>query len=279
MPALDWEKLARMGLEEDIGPGDITTELTIPDALTGQMTLRARQALVVCGLPITEAVYGALSAEVRTVLKCHEGDRCQPGDVLAQVIGPVKSLLMGERVVLNVLTWLGGIATITREMVDLISDLDVKILDTRKTRPGQRVYEKYAVKTGGGHNHRFGLFDAVLVKDNHLAAQGGVEKALQDIKRRAPQGMFIEVEVDHFDQIPAALEANADGILLDNMAVDEVRRAVVYIDHRVSVEASGGITPGNLRAYAETGVDGVSLGYLTHSAPHVDIGADWGTTL
>ncbi|SMC04900.1 nicotinate-nucleotide pyrophosphorylase [carboxylating] [Sulfobacillus thermosulfidooxidans DSM 9293] len=270
-----WHKLAQQGLEEDVGHGDITTELTIPKDLQGTMNFTARQELVICGLPIIQAVYDQLNPAVSICLYRQEGEKCQPQDVVASVKGPVQSLLMGERVVLNVLTWLSGIATITRDMVDKISDLPVKILDTRKTRPGQRIYEKYAVKVGGGHNHRFGLYDAILVKDNHVAAKGGMANALHDIRRHAPHGMFIEVEVDRLDQIPEVLAAQVDGILLDNMSVEEVRQAVLYINHRVFVEASGGINPANLREMAETGVDAISLGYITHSAPYVDIGADW----
>ncbi|PSR25796.1 MAG: nicotinate-nucleotide diphosphorylase (carboxylating) [Sulfobacillus thermosulfidooxidans] len=270
-----WHKLAQQGLEEDVGHGDITTELTIPKDLQGTMNFTARQELVICGLPIIQAVYDQLNPAVSICLYRQEGEKCQPQDVVASVKGPVQSLLMGERVVLNVLTWLSGIATITRDMVDKISDLPVKILDTRKTRPGQRIYEKYAVKVGGGHNHRFGLYDAILVKDNHVAAKGGMVNALHDIRRHAPHGMFIEVEVDRLDQIPEVLAAQVDGILLDNMSVEEVRQAVLYINHRVFVEASGGINPANLREMAETGVDAISLGYITHSAPYVDIGADW----
>ncbi|WP_053960392.1 carboxylating nicotinate-nucleotide diphosphorylase [Sulfobacillus thermosulfidooxidans] len=270
-----WQQLAQQGLEEDIGHGDITTELTIPQDLQGTMNFTARQELVICGLPIIQAVYAQLNPAVRIGLHRQEGEKCQPQDIVASVKGPVQALLMGERVILNVLTWLSGIATITREMVDRISDLPVKILDTRKTRPGQRIYEKYAVKVGGGHNHRFGLYDAILVKDNHVAAKGGIVNALHDIRRHAPHGMFIEVEVDRLDQIPEALAAQVDGILLDNMSVEEIRQAVLYINHRVFVEASGGINPTNLREVAETGIDAISLGYITHSAPHVDIGADW----
>ncbi|OLZ08259.1 carboxylating nicotinate-nucleotide diphosphorylase [Sulfobacillus thermosulfidooxidans] len=273
-----WHKLAQQGLEEDVGHGDITTELTIPKDLQGTMNFTARQELVICGLPIIQAVYDQLNPAVSICLYRQEGEKCQPQDVVASVKGPVQSLLMGERVVLNVLTWLSGIATITRAMVDKISDLPVKILDTRKTRPGQRIYEKYAVKVGGGHNHRFGLYDAILVKDNHVAAKGGMVNALHDIRRHAPHGMFIEVEVDRLEQIPEVLAAQVDGILLDNMSVEEVRQAVLYINHRVFVEASGGINPANLREMAETGVDAISLGYITHSAPYVDIGADWEVT-
>jgi nicotinate-nucleotide pyrophosphorylase (carboxylating) len=270
-----WNKLAEDGLREDVGHGDITTELTIPTDLHGRMMFKARQNLIVCGLPVIAAVYSILSPKIKVELHSEEGKRCAAGDKLAMVEGPVHALLSGERVVLNVLSWLSGIATITRTTVDLVEGLDVKILDTRKTRPGQRVYEKYAVRIGGGHNHRFGLFDAVLVKDNHIAARGSLKQALENIRRHAPHGIFIEVEVDRFDQIDEALGEGVDGILLDNMSGEKVRQAVAHINHRAVVEASGGITPANLREMAETGVDAISLGYLTHSAPHVDIGADW----
>jgi nicotinate-nucleotide pyrophosphorylase (carboxylating) len=270
-----WNQLAEAGLREDIGHGDITTELTIPRNSYGRMLLRARQNIAVSGLPIIMAVYSILSPLVKVELFKDEGQHSGVSESLAAVEGPVDALLTGERVVLNVLSWLSGIATITRESVDLVSDLGVKILDTRKTRPGQRVYEKYAVRTGGGYNHRFGLFDAVLIKDNHIAARGGMKSVLKNVRQNAPFGTFIEVEVDGFEQIDEALQEGVDGILLDNMSLHEVDRAVAYINHRVVVEASGGITPLNLREMAETGVDGISLGYLTHSAPHVDIGADW----
>ncbi len=275
MQAYLWNKLADDGLREDLGLGDITTELTIPGELYGRMLLRARQNLVVSGLPIVRAVYQILSPRVTVHFYKEDGQRCLAGEGIGSVQGPVDVLLSGERVVLNVLTWLSGIATLTREAVDLVSGLDVKILDTRKTHPGLRVYEKYAVRTGGGHNHRFGLGDAVLVKDNHIAARGSIRQTIKNIRQHAPYGMFIEVEVDRFEEIDEVLQAGVDGVLLDNMSCDELRRAVAYIDHRVVVEASGGITLKNLRQMAETGIDAISLGVLTHSAPHVDIGADW----
>lgn len=279
MQKWSWAQLARWGLEEDVGSGDITSELTVAESLRGSLVLKAREPLLVCGTPILEAAYRQLSDEVRVTVLTEEGQFCGADEAVATLEGPVRALLTGERTVLNVMTWLSGIATVTQQAVAQVADLPVAILDTRKTRPGQRLWEKYAVRTGGGTNHRFGLYDAILIKDNHVAATGGLSAAVSCIRHRVSHVMFVEVEVDRLDQIPELLTAGVDGILLDNMSMEELRQAVAMIDHQVFVEASGGIRPDQVRTVAETGVDAISLGYLTHSAPHVDIGADWQATL
>ncbi|AUW93368.1 nicotinate-nucleotide diphosphorylase (carboxylating) [Sulfobacillus thermotolerans] len=275
MEAWSWNRLARLGLEEDVGAGDITTELTIPPHRTGRVLVKSRQPLVVCGLPILKAVYDQLSHDVTITLYSQDGENHQTDAVLAEIEGPARALLTGERTALNVLTWLSSIATATQLAVQAVQGLPVTILDTRKTRPGQRLWEKYAVRTGGGTNHRQGLYDAILIKDNHIAAMGGITAAVSHVKQHASHVLFVEAEADMLSQIPLLLAAGVDGILLDNMPLTMLAQAVAMIDHRVFVEASGGIGPDQVRAVAETGVDAVSLGYLTHSAPHVDIGMDW----
>ncbi|MBX5467001.1 MAG: carboxylating nicotinate-nucleotide diphosphorylase [Firmicutes bacterium] len=270
-----WQALIQMALDEDIGQGDVTTWATIPPERRGRMDFVARQPLVVCGFDAAEMAYRLLDPAVKVVRLCPEGERVAGGTPILRVEGPAASLLSGERVALNFVQHLSAIATITRTVVDQVRDLAVTILDTRKTTPGWRPLEKYAVRVGGAKNHRYGLSDAVLIKDNHIAAAGGIRAALERVRQRVGPTVVIEVEVDRLDQIPEALAGRPHGILLDNMDLDSLRQAVAMIHPHAWVEASGGIRPDNVRAVAETGVDFISLGYLTHSAPAVDIGADW----
>jgi len=231
--------------------------------------------LVVAGLPVVPAVYALVDPDVRIEHVVEDGARVERGAVLARVHGSARSLLTGERVVLNVLQWLSGIATATRAVVDAVAEWSTDILDTRKTHPGWRAFEKYAVRVGGGKNHRLGLDHAVLIKDNHIAAAGGVAEAVRRARRSVGPTVFVEVEVDDLRQLEEALKAQPDGILLDNMDPDTLREAVRRVGGRVWTEASGGIRPDTVRAVAATGVDAMSLGWLTHSARAVDIGADW----
>ena len=273
MDFLSLDPLLRQALQEDLGRGDITTEAILqsnPHA-DGVRTARvlARQRMILAGWPVFIRVFrllGPVSGQVRY----GEGDRVEPGR-LATVEGPVSILLKGERVALNFLQRLCGIATQTRGCVDRIGSGRVRVLDTRKTTPLWRSLEKYAVRMGGGQNHRMGLDDGVLIKENHIAAAGGVRPAVEACRERSGHLQQIRVEVTDREELAAALDAGADVVLLDNMTVDQVRRSVAACAGRCLVEASGGITRRNLQAYAGTGVDFISMGSLTHSAASSDI--------
>lgn len=262
-------------LAEDIGPGDITTLATIPPAATCEAKLRSRAEGVVAGLPVAIEAFRQLDPAVHITEHRHDGDRIERGDLLLTIRGAARPVLTAERVALNFAQRLSGIATLTARYVDAVAGTKATIVDTRKTTPGLRALEKYAVRAGGGHNHRFGLFDGVLIKDNHLIAAGGVAAAVRAARERAPHSVRIEVEAETLDQVREALDAGADAILLDNMAPDQLRQAVALIGGRALTEASGGITLETVRAVAESGVDLISVGALTHSAPSLDLGLDF----
>jgi len=277
-------RLVELAWEEDLGPTriDLTSQAIIPPDLHGQAAFVARAPGVVAGLPAVELV---LSTTHSPLLKfqplVEDGARVQPGDRLATVAGLMQFILMAERIALNFPQHLSGIATLTRRFVDAISGLPCQILDTRKTTPGWRILEKYAVRCGGGHNHRMGLYDGILVKDNHLAALGGgkeaIRKAGSAARRNWDQG-FLEIEVEKLDQLEFAVLPIPNVILLDNMSLDQLREAVRLRNEKwrfVQLEASGGITLDNVRVVAETGVDRISVGALTHSAPALDIALDY----
>jgi nicotinate-nucleotide pyrophosphorylase (carboxylating) len=264
------EQLVRSALEEDIGGGDITTLSTIPRAALGKGLFRAKRDAVVAGLIVIPKVFSYLDAGVEVRCLSKDGDAVARGTVVAEVEGPVRALLMGERTALNFLQRLSGTATLTRRYVDAVKGFPVKIIDTRKTTPGFRTLEKYAVRMGGGTNHRWGLYDAALIKDNHIAAAGSIAQAVEAVRRQAPFMAKIEVECENLAQVREALDAGADVIMLDNVNPKEMAEAVKVIDKRAWVEASGGITIDNLRDVAATGVDFISVGALTHSAPSVD---------
>lgn len=270
-PAPIIDRIVRMALDEDVGTGDLTTLATVPEHLVGRGTIVAREPGVLCGLPVVEAVYRALSPAVRVVPFLQEGAAFEGGQPLAEVAGPVRALLTGERVALNFLQRLSGIATLTRRFVEACRGTAARITDTRKTTPGLRPLERYAVRVGGGVNHRFGLFDALLIKDNHIAAAGGVRAALQRARAMAGPLSAVEVEVRSLDELEEALSAGATAVLLDNMDVPTLRRAVAMARGRATLEASGGVRLDNVRAVAQTGVDYISVGALTHSAPAVDV--------
>ena len=277
----DITRAVRLALAEDVGSGDVTTLSTVSEAATAQATMRTREPIVVAGLPLAEATFSELSRDLRIERHAEEGQRIKANQSLMRIAGPARALLTGERIALNFVQRLSGIATLTAEFVDAVKDTGAKILDTRKTPPGWRAFEKYAVICGGGHNHRMGLFDMVLIKDNHLAAlnhetDGAIATAVRRARTQYPK-LKIEVEADTLDQVEQALAAGADLILLDNMSLDQLRAAVEKCKGRAQTEASGGVNLSSVRAIAETGVDYISVGALTHSARAVDIGLDFET--
>ena len=270
----------RRFLSEDLGAGDLTTLWTVPPSATATGWIVARDACVVAGLPVARAVFAELDAEVQTHAAVADGDRVPAGTRLVRLAGPAAPILTGERVALNLLQRLSGVATITRRYVDALAGADTSVSDTRKTTPGLRMLEKYAVRMGGGRNHRVGLFDAVLIKDNHIAAAGGIGAALRAVAAHRRGTVPVQVEVDGLDQLAEALAFGVDAVLLDNMPPALVREAVGMVRARPDgaecwIEASGGITLADLRAYADAGVDTISVGALTHSAPSVDIALDF----
>ncbi len=263
------ERIVQGALAEDVGEGDVTTEATVALETVGTAELVVRERGVVCGLVVAEAVFRTLDPDVRFEPLVSEGAVVDRLTAVALVTGPERAILTCERTALNFLGRLSGIATLTRRYVDAVAGTGVAILDTRKTTPGLRALEKHAVVCGGGRNHRFGLDDAVLVKDNHLRAAGSIAKAVGSV--RATTELPIEVECDTLQQVSEALEAGVDAILLDNMTPDELRAAVALVGGRARLEASGGVTLENIRAVAETGVDEISVGALTHSARSLDV--------
>ena len=264
-------RLIDLALEEDIGPGDITTQTTIDPELMAEAHVRAKQDLVVAGIPVAQAVFAHLDEEVIFAPLVDDGDVVMAGTVLAEVVGPAALLLLGERVALNFLMRLSGIATRTRAFVEAVAPHHALIVDTRKTTPGWRVLEKYAVRVGGGANHRFGLFDGILIKDNHIKAAGGISEAVRLAKEGAPHTLKIEVEVADLAGLEEAIRAGADIVMLDNMDEAALARAVQAAAGRVRLEASGGMTLERVGRVAATGVDLISVGALTHSAPAADI--------
>ncbi|MDA8099700.1 MAG: carboxylating nicotinate-nucleotide diphosphorylase [Nitrospiraceae bacterium] len=258
-------------LREDIGPGDVTSEAVIAEEASSTAEIIAKQDLVLAGSLIAREVLRRLDPWVQFTPLAHEGARVPSGGMIAQVQGKTRALLAGERLALNLLQHLSGIATQAARYAEAIKGTRAEVLDTRKTLPGLRMLEKYAVRVGGCRNHRFGLYDGVLVKDNHIAAAGGIIKALAEVRKKAHPLLKIEVEVKTLDEVREALAAGANVIMLDNMTPETVKKAVSLIAGRVVVEASGNVTLANIRAIAETGVDFISSGSLTHSAPAADI--------
>jgi nicotinate-nucleotide pyrophosphorylase (carboxylating) len=281
LPAPVLERYAREALQEDLGGGDVTTGLLVPDDLSVRARLVARAAGVPCGLDLAAIVFRALDPAVDLAGDPRDGDPTEAGTTLLTVHGPAGPILSAERVALNFVGRLSGIATLTREYVAAVDGTGARIVDTRKTTPGLRLLEKYAVRCGGGHNHRFGLSDGFMLKDNHRAAlaRGGrpLVEAVREARARLGHGVAITIEVDTLEQVGAAIEAGADSILLDNMTPEQLRAAVRTIDGATMTEASGGITLDSVRAVAESGVDLISVGALTHSAPALDVAleVDW----
>ena len=272
-------RAVQAALDEDIGPGDATTLATVPESSTAQAAMVAREPLTVAGLDFAEAAFRELSPNVQCERRLQDGERAQPGATLLHITGPARDLLTAERVALNFVQRLSGVATLTAQFVEAVRGTRAEILDTRKTTPGWRRFEKYAVACGGGRNHRIGLYDLVLIKDNHLAAlrdekPNAIAAAVQRARAKYPQ-LKVEVEADTLEQVAQAVDAGADIILLDNMTTAQLRAAVALVAGRAKTEASGGVNLSTVRAIAETGVDFISVGAITHSARAVDIGLDF----
>lgn len=267
----DVDALVRRTLGEDLGAGDLTTRLTVPRGTLARAEIAAKEGAVIAGLPLVRMVCAAAGGGIEVRQHVVDGTHVGPGDVLATLSGSAHTLLAVERVALNFLQHLSGVATLTARFVAAVSGCGCRIADTRKTTPGLRVLEKYAVRVGGGFNHRVRLDDGILVKNNHITAAGGVTAAVAAARAGAPHGLKVEVECATLSEVTEALAAGAEIILLDNMAVDEIADAVRRIARRAVVEASGGMHLDNVRAVAETGVDIISIGALTHSAPAVDL--------
>ncbi|GAA5234541.1 carboxylating nicotinate-nucleotide diphosphorylase [Verticiella sediminum] len=275
LPAIMVEPVVRAALLEDLGrAGDITTDAIVPAVQHTQTALVARQPGVVAGLDLARMAFQLIDPEIRFEARLPDGNRLAPGDTLAVVSGPARGILTGERVALNLLCHLSGIASATATIVDSIRAHRAEVVCTRKTLPGLRSLQKYAVRVGGGSNHRFGLDDAVLIKDNHIAIAGGVRPAIERARQAVGHLVKIEVEVDTLAQLSEAMESGVDAVLLDNMQPDELRQAVAFVAGRAITEASGRITPQSAPAIAASGVDLISVGWLTHSVTVLDIGLD-----
>ena len=269
--SLQVDQIIERALDEDIGSGDPGSTLLFPEEARATAVIQAKESGILAGLPVAEATFKKLAPDLKWQPKTRDGQSVSSGEVVAELKGSLQGILMGERVALNFLQRLSGIATATRRFVDAVRGLEVKILDTRKTAPGLRVLDKYAVRAGGGHNHRFGLYDGILVKDNHIRAAGGVEKAMKLLREKSPPILKIEVEVTSVCQAQEALAAGAAVIMLDNMSSADMAEAVRIIGRRALVEASGGVTLEGVREIAATGVDWISVGALTHSAKALDL--------
>ena len=270
-----YEPLVRRALEEDLGrAGDLTSDATLPPDLTAKANVVARKLGRIAGLAVALSAFRLLDASIDIETRAADGEDVEANTVLATVHGPARALLAAERTALNLLGRLCGIATATRDMQALVAPYGAHVVCTRKTTPGLRVLEKYAVRCGGGHNHRFGLDDAVLIKDNHIALAGGLRTAIERARQSVGHLVKIEIEVDTLDQLREALDLGADVVLLDNMPLDTLREAVTLARGRAITEASGGINPKTAAAIAATGVDLLSVGWLTHSAPALDVALD-----
>ena len=265
------DQLIRMALQEDITSEDVSTNAVMPTATKGTVELIAKEDGVIAGLDIYARVFTILDEKTEIDFHCKDGDEVKKGELMATVTGDIRVLLSGERVALNYLQRMSGIATYTRQVAKLLEGSKVTLLDTRKTTPNCRVFEKYAVRVGGGCNHRYNLSDGVLLKDNHIGAAGSVTKAIQMAKAYAPFVRKIEIEVETLEKVKEAVEAGADIIMLDNMTPEVMKQAVELIDGRAQTECSGNITKENIQKIREIGVDFVSSGALTHSAPILDI--------
>ena len=271
-----YEPLVRTALLEDLGrAGDITADAIVPADQRSALVLRARQPGVVAGLDIARCAFQTISPAIALRAERPDGSTVAPGDIIAEIDGPARGLLTGERTALNFLCHLSGVATATASLVSAVRGTSAQIVCTRKTTPGLRALEKYAVRAGGGGNHRFGLDDAVLIKDNHIALAGGIRTAIERAKAHAGHLVKIEVEVDTLAQLEQALSLGVDAVLLDNMTVDDLKKAVGMAGGKVITEASGRITAATAPAIAATGVDLISVGWVTHSAAALDIGLDY----
>ena len=258
-------------LKEDISSEDVTTNSVMKEAVAGEVDLICKQDGIIAGLEVFERVFTLLDPDTKAELYCKDGEEVKNGQLMGKVKGDIRVLLSGERVALNYLQRMSGIATYTNSVAKLLEGSKIKLLDTRKTTPNMRIFEKYAVRAGGGYNHRYNLSDGVLLKDNHIGAAGSVTKAVQMAKEYAPFVRKIEVEVENLDMVKEAVEAGADIIMLDNMSPEDMKKAVELIDGRAQTECSGNVTKENIARLTEIGVDYISSGALTHSAPILDI--------
>lgn len=275
LPAIMFEPLVRAALLEDLGrAGDLTTNAIVPPDHLETMVLATRQPGIVAGLDLAALAFRLIDPAIRINVERPDGSAVQAGDVIATVSGPGRGLLTAERTALNFLSHLSGVATATGSVVEAVRGHQARIVCTRKTTPGLRALEKYAVRAGGGSNHRFGLDDAVLIKDNHIAIAKGIRPAIERVRASVGHLVKVEVEVDTLDQLEQALDLGVDAVLLDNMSPEQLGKAVAMVDRRAITEASGRITPTTAPAIAATGVDLISIGWLTHSAPVLDIGLD-----
>ncbi len=265
------EAIIKMALEEDVGTGDITTQTTIPRDKIANGKFVAKEDMVICGIDVAEYVFKKVDKAISFVANFSDGDKIKKGEVIATVSGNAANVLTCERTALNLMQRMTGIATRTSQAVETVSRTNAKIADTRKTTPGLRVIEKYAVKVGGGTNHRFNLADGVLIKDNHIAVSGGIKKAVENARKNAPHTLKIEVEVENIDQLNQALEAGADIIMLDNMSNELMTECVRITDGKALLEASGNMGEKDLLEVAKTGVDIISIGALTHTVKAADI--------
>ncbi len=268
---LQVDHLLLEALREDISSEDVTTNAVMKEAVPGEVELIAKQDGVVAGLDVFERVFKLLDEDTEAVFFCQDGGKVTKGQLMGKVTGDIRVLLSGERVALNYLQRMSGIATYTRSVAELLEGTGIRLLDTRKTTPNMRIFEKYAVRVGGGYNHRYNLSDGVLLKDNHIGAAGGVREAVRMAREYAPFVRRIEVETENLEMVKEAVEADADIIMLDNMSPEEMREAVRLIDGRAETECSGNVTKENIASLVSAGVDYISSGALTHSAPILDI--------
>lgn len=268
---LQADHLILEALKEDISSEDVTTNSVMKEAVAGEVDLICKQDGIIAGLEVFERVFTLLDPDTKAELYCKDGEEVKNGQLMGKVKGDIRVLLSGERVALNYLQRMSGIATYTNSVAKLLERSKIKLLDTRKTTPNMRIFEKYAVRAGGGYNHRYNLSDGVLLKDNHIGAAGSVTKAVQMAKKYAPFVRKIEVEVENLDMVKEAVEAGADIIMLDNMSPEDMKKAVELIDGRAQTECSGNVTKENIARLTEIGVDYISSGALTHSAPILDI--------
>lgn len=265
------DELILLALKEDITSEDITTNAVMREKKMGEVELLCKQTGVIAGLDVFARVFQLLDSDTEVEFYAKDGDRVEKGQLLGLVKGDIRVLLSGERTALNYLQRMSGIATYTREIADLLKGSKTKLLDTRKTTPNMRIFEKYAVKAGGGYNHRYNLSDGILLKDNHISAAGGVKNAIEMAKEYAPFVRKIEIETENLDMVKEAVEAGADIIMLDNMTPEEMKEAVAFIDGRAQTECSGNVTRENIEKVISVGVDYISSGALTHSAPILDL--------
>ena len=269
--ALNVDPFILSALKEDITSEDVSTNAVMPSPQQGEVDLICKQDGIICGLQVFERTFTLIDDKTTVEFFVKDGDSVKAGQLMAKVHGDIRTVLCGERTALNYLQRMSGIATYTSEVAALLEGTGIKLLDTRKTTPNNRIFEKYAVRIGGGNNHRYNLSDGVLLKDNHIGAAGGVKKAIEMAKEYAPFVRKIEVEVETFDMVKEAVEAGADIIMLDNMTTEELKEAIDYIDKRAEIEVSGNVTKENIERIKGLGVDYVSSGALTHSSPIMDI--------